>query len=103
MPDLQLEGHGDRGEARPVDALGGQHGLQPGRVRQRYLEYDARYARAVASVTFGGTGMTVHHARVIALAAVLVGLSALVPSARVQAQQPISELPLDELRALPAE
>ncbi len=43
--------------------------------------------------------MTVHHARVIALAAVLVGLSALILSSSVRAQQPVSELPLDELRA----
>ncbi len=39
--------------------------------------------------------MTVHHARVPALAAVLIGISALIPSTRLQAQQP-----LDELRAL---
>ncbi len=44
--------------------------------------------------------MTVHHARVIALAAVLVGLGALTLSPSVRAQQPVSELPLDELRAL---
>ena len=44
--------------------------------------------------------MTVHHARVIALAAVLVGMSALVPSTRLHAQQPLDELPLDELRVL---
>ncbi len=47
--------------------------------------------------------MTVHHGLVVALAAVLVGLAALSPSTRVQAQQPVSELPLDELRALAAE
>ncbi len=44
--------------------------------------------------------MTVHHARSIALAAVLVGISALILSPSVRAQQPVSELPLDELRAL---
>ena len=38
--------------------------------------------------------MTVHDARVIALAVVLVGISALVPSTRLHAQQP-----LDQLRA----
>ncbi len=43
--------------------------------------------------------MTVHHARVIALAVVLVGISALILSPSVRAQQPVSELPLDELRA----
>ena len=43
--------------------------------------------------------MTVHHARVIALAAVLVGI-ALVPSTRLYAQQTLDELPFDELRAL---
>ena len=42
--------------------------------------------------------MTVHHARVIALAAVLVGMSALVPTTRLHAQQT-----LDELRALAAQ
>ena len=36
--------------------------------------------------------MTVHHARVIALAAVLVGISALGPSTRLQAQQPLDQL-----------
>ena len=44
--------------------------------------------------------MTVHHARSIALAAVLVGISALILSPSVRAQQPVSQLPLDELRAL---
>ena len=44
--------------------------------------------------------MTVHHARLIALAAVLVGISALVPSTRLHAQQPLADLPLDELRVL---
>ena len=44
--------------------------------------------------------MTVHQARIIALAAVLVGISALVPSTRLHAQQPVSELPPDELRKL---
>ena len=43
--------------------------------------------------------MTVHHARVIALAAVLVG-SALVLSPHLHAQQPLDELPLDQLRVL---
>ena len=60
----------------------------------------ARLGCAVVIVASGGTGMTVHHARVIPLAAVLVGLAALSPYPRVQAQQPVSELPLDELRAL---
>ena len=44
--------------------------------------------------------MTVHHARAIALAAVLAGISALVPITRLHAQQPLDELALDELRAL---
>ena len=44
--------------------------------------------------------MTAHHARVLALAAVLVGISALILSPSVRAQQPVSELPLDEMRAL---
>ena len=35
--------------------------------------------------------MTVHHARVIALAAVLVGSTALGPSTRLHAQQPLGE------------
>ncbi len=35
--------------------------------------------------------MAVHHARVIALAAVLVGISALGSSTRLQAQQPLNE------------
>ena len=43
--------------------------------------------------------MTVHHARVIALAAVLISVSALVPSTSLDAQQPLADLPLDELRA----
>ena len=43
--------------------------------------------------------MTVHHAR-IALAAVLVGISALGSGTRLHAQQPLADLPLDELRAL---
>ena len=44
--------------------------------------------------------MTVHHARIVAFAAVLVGISALVPSTRLYGQQPLSGLPLDELRVL---
>ena len=44
--------------------------------------------------------MTVHHARVIALAAVLVGISAVCPDPRLHAQQPVNELSLDELRVL---
>ena len=36
----------------------------------------------------------------VALAAVLVGFTALSPYTRLQAQQPLGELPLDELRAL---
>lgn len=39
------------------------------------------------------------YARVIALAALLVGLSTLILSPSVRAQQPVSELPLDEFRA----
>ena len=42
--------------------------------------------------------MTVHRARV--LAAVLVSISALVPGTRLHGQQPLDQLPLDELRAL---
>ena len=42
----------------------------------------------------------VHHARVIALATVLVGISALIPGTRLHAQQPLADLPLDELRVL---
>ena len=38
--------------------------------------------------------MTVHRARVLVLAAVLVGISALVLSARLHAQQPLDELRL---------
>ena len=37
-------------------------------------------------------GMTVHHARIIALAAVLVGISALAPTTRLHAQQTLDEL-----------
>ena len=44
--------------------------------------------------------MTVHHARAIALAAVLVGISALVHNTRLHSQQPLADLPLDEVRAL---
>ena len=45
--------------------------------------------------------MTTHHVRsFVALAAVLVGFTALSPYTRLQAQQPLGELPLDELRAL---
>ena len=43
--------------------------------------------------------MTAHHARVLALAAVLVGISALILSPSVRAQQPVSGLPL-EVRVL---
>ena len=41
--------------------------------------------------------MTVHDARTIALAAVLIGITALSPYARVLAQRSLNELPLDEL------
>ena len=44
--------------------------------------------------------MTVHHARIIALAAVLIGISALVPSTHLHAQQPLADSTLDEVRAL---
>ncbi len=44
--------------------------------------------------------MTVHNAGIIALAAVLAGISALVPSTRLHAQQPLAALPLAELRVL---
>ena len=44
--------------------------------------------------------MTVHHVRVTALAAVLIGISALSPYTGAQAQQPVRELPLDALRTL---
>ena len=43
---------------------------------------------------------SVHRARVIALAAVLVGITTLVPGTRLHAQQPLNELPLDEVRVL---
>ena len=46
--------------------------------------------------------MTVHHARVIALAVVLVGISALVPSTRVHAQQQADEA-ADVIRVLTAD
>ena len=42
--------------------------------------------------------MTVHRARIISLAAVLIGISALVPSTRLHAQQ--AQQRLDSLRAL---
>ena len=58
------------------------------------------YGRAVVVSTSGRTGMAVHQARLIALAAVLIGISALAHSTRLHAQQPVNELPLDELRAL---
>ena len=44
--------------------------------------------------------MTVHHARITAPAAVLIGISALISSACLQGQRPLNELPLDELRVL---
>ena len=59
-----------------------------------------RLGRVVVVVTSGGIGVTVHYARVLALAVVLVGISALILSPSVCAQQPVSQLPLDELRAL---
>ena len=40
------------------------------------------------------------YARVIALAALLVGLSTLVPTTHLHAQQLLGEMPLDEVRAL---
>ena len=43
--------------------------------------------------------MTLHQTRVLALVVVLIGFGALVPSTRVDAQQTIEELRLDELRA----
>ena len=44
--------------------------------------------------------MAFHHTRVLALAAVLVGISAIGPSTHLHAQQTLDELPIDELRAL---
>ena len=44
--------------------------------------------------------MTAHPARIIALAAVLIGMSALASSIRVHAQQRLAELPLDQPRKL---
>ena len=44
--------------------------------------------------------MTVHRARVLVLAAVLVGITALSPYTRVLTQQTVDDLQLDELRAL---
>ena len=44
--------------------------------------------------------MTVHHACVIALVVVLVGISALSLGSRLHAQQPVADLPLDNLRVL---
>ena len=50
------------------------------------------YAFAVVVVASGGTGMAAHHTRLIALAAVLVGISALVPLAACNgAQQTLDE------------
>ncbi len=46
--------------------------------------------------------MTVDHARVIALAAVLVGICALAPSAHLYAQGTIGEVRLDALAELQA-
>ena len=43
---------------------------------------------------------SVHHARVIVVAAVLIGISAVGPSTRLHAQQPPAELAIDELREL---
>ena len=61
--------------------------------------YDARLGCAIF-VALGGTGMTVHHARVVALAAVLVGISSVGPSTRIHAQRPLYQLALEELREL---
>ena len=47
-----------------------------------------------------GDWMTVHHARIIALATVLVCTCALGPSTRLHAQQLPAELAIDELRGL---
>ena len=47
--------------------------------------------------------MTDPYARVIALAALLVGLSTLVPTTHLHAQQLLGEMPLDEVRALAEE
>ena len=45
--------------------------------------------------------MRIHHARVLARAAVLVGINALVPRPRLHAEQPLDEQQaVDELRAL---
>ena len=44
--------------------------------------------------------MMVHHARIVILAAVLIGISAIVPGTRLHAQQPPAELAIDELREL---
>ena len=44
--------------------------------------------------------MTVHHARILGVAAVLVGICSLGPSTRLQSQQPLADLPLDEVRVL---
>ena len=44
--------------------------------------------------------MTVHHARVIALAAVLIGISTLVPATYLWAQQDFDELSLEDVRVL---
>ena len=51
--------------------------------------------RAVVVVASGGTGVRIHHTRVLAVAAVLVGICASAPNTRFQAEQPV-----DELRAL---
>ena len=42
--------------------------------------------------------MTVHYARIIGLAAVLVGISTFVPGTRLHGQPLLDDLPLDELR-----
>lgn len=65
----------------------------------------ARFAHDPASVVrssswlLEGLVMKDPYARVIALAALLVGLSTLILSPSVRAQQPVSELPVDEFRA----
>ena len=44
--------------------------------------------------------MTDHHARVLALAAVLIGISAVGLSTSLHAQRSLADLPLDEVRVL---
>ncbi len=56
---------------------------------------------AVGVVASGGTGVRIHHARVLAVAVVLIGISALGPDIRLHAEQPLDEQQtIDELRAL---